>query len=378
MRSSRLKITGIVISLLAGVVWVFWPDVDGNAKKKPLNPQFQRVNEKAQPDGEFVREKLLIPDAEGVEKPEGMPDADWQRLLRIHAIKKSANRDLSFYGKVVDQYGNPVEGVQLEIEILSYQDSFIDYVKTGREQIKEELNLKTDAKGMFSVERKIGTSFSIERMTKEGYIASDRGVQYTFVYNNLSSGPDSTMYHSADKLQPVVYELWKKGETEPLIVTFAKLTLEPEKGINEVYYRMTPKGKPSPHPMPGWDIKVTGKSIHSPNPKRQQDDYWEVTLTAGEGGGLVLTDSPHANLAPESGYQKNLVIKSTEQENPWDRPVRRAYYRRKDGEEFAAFRLDIDIGSQKTGSRIYVTLADLRINPNGSRNLEFDPTKEIK
>jgi hypothetical protein len=204
------------------------------------------------------------------------------------------------------------------------------------------------------------------------------GGEYSFFYNNLSSGPDSSMYHLADKARPVVFHLWKKGETEPLIMTFAKLTLEPEKGINEVYYRMAVNGKPSPQPIPGWDIKVTGKNIPSPDSGRQQDDYWEVTLTAGEGGGLVLTDSPHANLAPESGYQKSLTIKSTDQDNPWDRPVRRAYYRGKNGEEYAAFRLVLNLGNIKTGDWIEISLADLRINPNGSRNLEYDPSKRIK
>ncbi len=44
-----------------------------------------------------------------------------RRALRVHRIKKSANRQIDFYGKVVDQNGDPVEGVKLEIKILSYQ-----------------------------------------------------------------------------------------------------------------------------------------------------------------------------------------------------------------------------------------------------------------
>ena len=365
------------ILLLAGLVLWLWSDI--SRFNQP--PDTTKSARKARPgiETQQAQDKLLLLEDERVEKPEGMPQANWDRASRVHAIKKSANRYVNFYGKLVDQHGNPVEGVRLDLEILSYQNSFIDYLKTGREQIVKKFSMTTDANGMFSVEKKEGTTFKIEKMTKDGYDAmSNWGVEYTFVYNNLSSGPDSSMYHLADKARPVVFHLWKKGETEPLIMTFAKLTLEPEKGINEVYYRMAVNGKPSPQPIPGWDIKVTGKNIPSPDSGRQQDDYWEVTLTAGEGGGLVLTDSPHANLAPESGYQKSLTIKSTDQDNPWDRPVRRAYYRGKNGEEYAAFRLGIDIGSNKTGSKIYVTLADLRINPNGSRNLEYDPSKRIK
>lgn len=321
---------------------------------------------------------MFVLDDEGVEKPKEMSDADWERALRVHSIKKSANRNVNFYGKVVDQHGYPVEDVQLELKILSYQDSFIDYLKTGREQIKNEFSMTTDANGVFSIEKKKGTSFKIERMAKEGYVTPNRGIQTSFIYNNLSSGSDSSMYHFSDISRPVVFEIWKKGKTESLIKTGVKLTLEPEKGINEVYYRMAVNGKPSPQPIPGWDIKMTGKNIHSPDPGRQQDDYWEVTLTAGEGGGLVLTDSPHANLAPETGYQKFLTFKSTDQVNPWDRPVWWIYYRGKNGEEYAAFRLDLNLGTIKTGDWIEISLADLRINPYSSRNLEYDPTKRIK
>lgn len=375
MKKSQV-IIGTFILLLAGLVWLVWPDP--SRSNQPPNSLKIKPETKPEVEAQSEEDELLLLEDDGVKKPEGMPQADWERALRVHAIKKAANRDVRFYGKVVDQHGDPVEGVQLELKILSYQNSFIDYLKTGREQLKNNFTMTTDSNGMFSVENENGNSFEIERMTKEGYSTPDRGIQTYFVYSNLSSGEDSTMYHSADKSRPVVYQLWKKGETEPLIKTAAELTLEPEKDISEVYYRMAPNEKPSPRPVPGWDIKVTGKNIHSPDPGRQQDDYWEVTLTAGEGGGLILTNSPHANLAPETGYQNSLTIKSTDQGNPWDRPVRWAYYRGKNGQEFAAFRLDIDIGSQKTGSRIYATLADLRINPNGSRNLEYDPSKRIK
>jgi len=375
MKKSRILIW-MSILLVAGLGLWFWFDL--SRSNQPTDTTMIETKTKPEIEAQQEEEESLLLEDEGVEKPVGIPQADWERALRVHAIKKSANRNVNFYGRVVDQHGDPVDGTQLELKILSYPDSFIEYLKTGREQIKNTFNITTDANGMFSVEKKEGISLSIERMTKDGYVTPNRGIQTYFVYSNLSSGKDSSMYHSADQSRPVVYEIWKKGATEPLIKTGAEFIIEPEKGINEVYYRMKPSEKPSPQPVPGWDIKVSGQNIPSPDPKRQRDDYWEVTLTAGEGGGLVLTDSPHANLAPETGYQKSLTIKSTDQDNPWDRPVQWAYYRGTNGGEFAAFRLGIDIGSKKTGSRIYVNLADLRINPNGSRNLEYDPSKRIK
>jgi hypothetical protein len=363
----NLKIVvAFCLLLLAGVVLLLWPSA--SKSEQPPHP--------LRSDREVKRQITTF--QEGVKKPEGMSDANWQRALRVHSIRKSANRNIDFYGKIIDQNGEPVEGVNLEFEMLGYQDSFLDYLNTGQERIKNKFTMTTDANGMFAVEQKKGTSLSIERMRKEGYVFPDRGVQNNFVYSNLSSGEESSMYHSADKSQPVVYRGWKQGETEPLIKTGVKLTIDPEAGIHEVYYLFSLAGKQSPTPMPGWDIKVTGRNDRTLDNRNPQNDYWEVTFTVSEGGGILLTDSPHANLAPETGYQKSLTLKSTDQKSPGDRPVRRAYFRSANGKTFAAFRLDLGFGTIKTGAWIEVWLADLRINPNGSRNLEYDPKKRIK
>jgi hypothetical protein len=377
MNNRRIIINACLI-LLLGVIWFFWRS-DAPQPKQPVE-KIQNKEERAsttnvQLDGD---RRLSGLDYDGVKKPEGMSDADWQRAIRIHSIKDSANRSVNFYGKVVDQHDEPVEGVKLELKVLSYQDSFIDYFKTGREQIKNRFTMFTDKNGIFSVEQKKGTSFAIEKMTKNGYIIPDRGTKYNFIYSNLSSGEQSSMYHSPDKSQPVIYKMWKSGETEPLIKTGTRLMVEPAKGVNEAYYPFILNGKPSGTPMSGWDIKVTGKNVRSQDKRKPEDDYWEVTLTAGEGGGFVLTDTPHANLAPNEGYQKSLTFKSTDQTSLKDSSVRRAYYRGQNGEKYAAFRFELGIGSRKQKGRFHVTFANLRINPNGSRNLEYDSSKRIK
>ena len=235
----------------------------------------------------------------------------------------------------------------------------------------------TDVNGEFSVEGEKGYSFAIEKMVKEGYVKSTSGVKYNFYYSSIYSGAKSSMYHSADPSQPVIYEMWKKGETEPLIKQSVEFIIDSRKGINEMYYSFKLGAKPSAQPMNGWDLKVTGKNIRSLD-QNSNEDYWEVTLTAGDGGGVVLTDSSHANFAPEEGYQKSLTIKSTDQEHPRLRKVRRAYFRVDNGEKYAAFKLDLNFGTLKTGERIYVKFLNFRINPNGSRNLEYDKSKRIE
>ncbi len=377
MNSRKIIISACLIILL-GVFWFSWKS-DYPQRKQPVEKSLssEKSDSTTNLQSSGDRRPPVFND-DGARKPEGMSDADWQRAIRMHSIKNSANRSVNFYGKVVDQHDEPVEGVKLELKVLSYQDSFIDYLNTGREQIKNRFTMFTDKNGMFSVEQKKGTSLAIEKMTKNGYITPGRGTKYNFVYNNLSSGEKSSMYHSPDRTQPVVYILWKKGETEPLIKTGAELLIDPSKGVNEAYYSFILNGKPSGTPIPGWDIKVTGKNLRSQDKRKPEDDYWEVTLTAGEGGGFIMTDSTHTNLAPEDGYQKSVTFKSTDQASLKGASIRRAYYRGKNGAKYAAFRFRLGIGGRKQKGMFYVMLADLRINPNGSRNLEYDKLKRIK
>ena len=204
------KIIGAVCVLLGtGLIWLFWPD---NPEQEPPKQGSKREQILEKPVKATQEEKRVSTlNDERVQKPEGMSDEAWQRAVRVHSIKKAANRQIDFYGKVIDQHGEPIEGVKLELRTLGYQSSFVDYVKTGREQIKDKFTMMTSADGSFVVEGRKGTSFAIEKMTKEGYVRPERGVKYNFVYSNFSSEEQSSMYHSAERSRPVIYEMWKKG-----------------------------------------------------------------------------------------------------------------------------------------------------------------------
>jgi hypothetical protein len=372
MKKRQLIYIGIVL-LLGLLGWILLrddkPPKQSERKSTKVERSSRRSKSKApEPISNSVRRTIV--NDEGVVKPEGMSDEDWQRSVRVYSAKKLANRIINFYGKVVDQNEDPVQGVELTCTILAYQTSFSDYLKTGNERVKRRLQLITDKDGAFIIENMKGTSLDIESMLKNGYVRANRGANYSFVYNNLSSGERSSIYHYPEQVSPVVYTMWKKGETEPLIKTAVWLDVEPANGVNEIYYPFVLKGKPHSKPMKGWDVKVTGIN-------RGARD-WEYTLTANNGGGFILASDLHANIAPEEGYRNSLVFKSSDQKNPLAKPVKNIYYRSEGGDKYASFRIEASWGGKNSQGGFTIKLLNLRINPNGSRNLEYDESKRIK
>jgi hypothetical protein len=97
--------------------------------------------------------------------------------------------------------------------------------------------------------------------------------------------------------------------------------------------------------------------------------FWEFKLTGGEfSDGDAL-----GNLAPAEGYKPEFTMSSRD----FDRgnsPGKDCYFRSTDQKVFASFRLEPQVS--KRGESV-LRLVDLKVNPAGSPNLEFDPKKAI-
>ncbi len=368
MSKNFLFLVAIFILIVGVASWKYlWKD--GEKKHLTADPPIHSRQK---------QEKIKKSEIKFVEKPKGLNDEEWVKFQQRHAIRMISNKRVDFYGKVVDQNGNPIDGVELKIRIVGYEDSLSKIIEGSGDQFREEFTIRTDEFGLFSVEEKRGTSFLIKEMAKEGYTRPDWGVNFHYFYSNISAGPSSSKYHQPDSENPVVYEMWKTGKTEPLILQDATLRVEPAKGINAAYYAFELKGEPSAEPFEGWDMKLTGINRRSRENPNSKDDYWEVTLTANEGRGFAIANGSFANLAPQSGYQQTLTLKSTDMDHPIVMPKKRIYFQGEGGEKYAVFRLELRIGNLNTNGRIIVMMEDLRINPNRSRNLELDESKEIK
>jgi hypothetical protein len=312
-----------------------------------------------------------ILDDDDVAKPPDVTEADWQRFLRMHEARKASNRKVSFYGRVIDQNGDPVPGVVISTEITRREESIARIIADGKDQITDKLDFITNSDGWFLIPERKGYALSIEKFTKEGYERPGRGVKVDFMFGQLLRNPQSNEFHHPDPAHPVVFTMWKKGKTEPLIATAVNLRFLEKERIDTLYLPLVLNAEAKSNPVEGWDIKAR-VSI------RSRDD-WTFTLEGNDGCGFIVTNDIHTNLAPEVGYIPSITVSSSDSDvRPDVNRSIKVYYRGRNGNKFAAFRMEFGPWGQRGENNFTIELMDLRINPNGSRNLEFDKSKRIK
>ncbi|MFW2480907.1 MAG: hypothetical protein ACN4GF_12395, partial [Lentimonas sp.] len=93
-------------------------------------------------------------------------------------------------------------------------------------------------------------------------------------------------------------------------------------------------------------------------------------------GGLIKTDDVFPYTAPESGYEKNYTFSQKEATGSWvsSMPDTTFYIKAKAGQVYATITMDFRV--HLFGD--FFSTIEILANPNGSRNLEYDPELRIK
>ena len=64
---------------------------------------------------------------DGFKRPSDIDDYVWGNILKYASKGKSTNGKVEFYGKVVDQSGEPVAGAVVDASVVSFKLNFADY-----------------------------------------------------------------------------------------------------------------------------------------------------------------------------------------------------------------------------------------------------------
>jgi hypothetical protein len=129
-----------------------------------------------QPEGTLAVEPALPsgtvdPGREGVSETPDRQTAERARFQELPAVFSLHTR-IEFYGKVVDESGLPIPGVQVQIGRLDASPG--NYTRT---------TVETDAQGLFSLSGVAGKALDIA-LEKEGYYYSRRTNPTSFDYSN--------------------------------------------------------------------------------------------------------------------------------------------------------------------------------------------------
>jgi len=261
----------------------------------------------------------------------------------INSVKTTFSESISVYGRVVDQFGQPIVGAEIRFGI---HDKPWEH---GSEIFKT-----SDVDGYFSIDDVKGAAINAE-VFKDGY------------YNGAQSRRIFKPGEHTSKMIPAVLVLYEKGEADAVIH-------RPSDSIN------LPHGNNGAY----LDFKLGSLSISRKGqllvevvstPGVDHGRYWEYKITI-TGGGLQKRTHEFAFTAPESGY-KEIISGNYASSSPNDETWRNTY-----SDEFFAMlpdgtkaRFKIELGTKRVN---YIIISELVYNPNpSSLKLEFDPTKVI-
>ncbi len=257
---------------------------------------------------------------------------------------------ISFYGKVVDENNQPLADAEV-VFIVNDESS----------EGTTEYHKKSDGEGLFALTGVKGKGTAVD-VSKKGYYRTKSANSY-FHY----AGIEDTFF-IPDPNNPVVFQLRKKGEAAELVHREKLFTFS----IDGTKYCL--------------DL-LTGKKVVEPN---AQSDFavsfvrsnkiidhkfdWEVVFESANGG-FIESNEEFMLEAPETGYQQSLHFGYLASDPNWKRDMERKFFLQSRGGKFYA-RLEVLIKPKyNEEAAIYLTYY---LNPDGSRNLEYDKSKEIE
>lgn len=245
---------------------------------------------------------------------------------------------IDFYGKVVDESGNPVSGANVQ---FTWNEKPIE----GDDQ---HSSMQSDSNGLFELHGAHGPSLDV-RVSKPGYytLHNDR---WSFAYSMSDSN------YVASAADPAIFHLRKKGRPEALIHVKQNYRI-PKDGtpiaVNLLSGKMTP-GETGDFVVRCW----TDQAI-----KPGQKYNWRCVITA-PGGGLVGTSEEFPFLAPEQNYIPSIQISMPSDRPDWKDNVNLQFYFHLADGKYGRMTFSMVAGGH------HFFMIDSFLNQTGSRNLE--------
>ena len=275
-----------------------------------------------------------------ISKPEAMLA---QAIDRIGANDRNP---LDIYGKVIDQFGQPVAKAKVR-GFLSFDGPGID----------EEHDTQTDRQGQFQFLGLHGKDL--------GIVPEKAGYEY-----NVAAGIQHPEIHSPDSVNPLVFVMYKRHATEPL--RHGKIHSEVPCDGGEMRFDLL-----SNIQINNGDLAVmlTRKPLTLDQTNRYKPFDWTVTFMITNGGLLEITNTAYPYDAPAEGYNPAITLNFPADMAGWQYEVKRSFYfKSRDSHVYG--RITVDVDASRPQSQTYFN-AEIYANPGGSGNLEFDPAKQI-
>jgi len=346
--SNQSKILQFVVIFFSGIVVLYFFFQSTSLEQVSAQP----INQKTTERGAITENKQL-----GRSESDPAP-SESQLLQMIERVPKAkgmyeagklSNLDIEFYGKVIDQHGNPVAGARVGVSLLRWR-----ILDAGGEFHE----FTTDSEGYFDVSGVSGQVLTITSISKNGYeIIGGHQQSQTFRVEGIKKKNESN---------PYIFHAWKKTEAQHLF-------------YGEIFQKFSQDGQYHNIEIPGFNktMKVAftiDSNGTSPNPLD-----WTVRFKV-DGGGVSESTEAFMNEAPESNYLRVWNAEHRKEIAGFGKRDKRKFYLKGlNGNIYGRMEVEfIAYYSRKpTLNGVGVIDAKYWINPNGSRNLQYDPSKRI-
>ena len=360
MRNNKIITIVIGVILFAGVVgWYLYPSSPEHVAEIE-----QHIIEK-EPVSQQVKKEEKKPIAQSIAEYIKMPNADAAVLERIKKIQKFQSLKtgkFDYYGKVIDQHGDPVVGATVKVDIGYYP-----FIPNGNfYPSHKKRKLVTDSEGKFSIVGEEGESVSIDLVEKSGY-----EIHYwfppltSFIFSRVGI---EGLKKVGNPDKPVIFHAWKKAEAEPLV-------------YSEGFYGFYKSGEPYTIDL-NKGKKVKGVALgdllitfnRDPSGSRMNPSSWAVSVKA-IGGGVVETTDLFMNEAPNEGYEPSWNISFKKGALGYkSRSEKHFYLKSRSGKSYSKVKMIFWPYYRADADAIEIKAW---VNPNASRNLQYDPSKRI-
>jgi hypothetical protein len=252
---------------------------------------------------------------------------------------------ISFYGKVQDQFGQPVAGASVEYDVV---DKFW--------QEGSKYHGTSGADGVFTIAN-IGGAGMVVGVMKDGYDSINGKSSQSFGYG---MGVDE--YRKAPPTQdnPAIFVLRKKAKAEPLIAISTNFRV-PKNG-SPVEISLKTGGQVSGQ----GDLEIECWTADQ-NKDAHHHYEWHCRFSV-PGGGIVERGDQLDEQAPVDEYKPSVEFEMAQDAQPWRPSAGGDYFLKLGNGSYARARLQMIAGGD------HFATVESYLNPNqGDRDLEYDP-----
>jgi hypothetical protein len=277
------------------------------------------------------------------------------KMNRIKEKAQELDVEINFYGKVVDQNGDPVKSADVALGLTRFSP-LVSMLFGGIKII----HASTDEQGRFSIIGEKGRSIDLDKIKKEGYeYAISQNPVRAFDYSGVQNpfNPDQT--------NPVVFHLRKKGEATFLIKELdLRLTLDVAESGKSVGFDLIRRVGIDDISKPMFNGERLTCDLKMTATYNETNKTWSVVLMPGDTNGGILASSQLLYEAPPDGYQNEYAFVAEGSHNlPATKYI---YLRSRDPAIYSRFEIEF----AAVGDDIVQIMGNSVTNPYGDRNLE--------